>query len=144
MDIETILDTLKSACCKSTLDSSLGLGGEVFVTLDPDQLRTAVRALLAEHHVHHLSTLTALNRGTDVEVLYHFWGRGGLTLRVCCPRENPTLASIVDLIPAADWYEREVHDLFGLEFVGHPDLSHLLLPDDWDGPPPLLNTGEEE
>ena len=100
-----------------------------------------MQALLDEHGIRHLSTITALNCDGGVAVLYHFWHHGGLTLRVQCPRGSLILPSLLDLIPGADWYEREVHDLFGVEFAGRDHLDPLLLPDDWDGPPPLL--GEE-
>jgi NADH:ubiquinone oxidoreductase subunit C len=46
----------------------------------------------------------------------------------------PTLTGIW---PSASWYERETHELFGIEFEGHPDFRHLLLPEHWEGKPPL-------
>lgn len=45
------------------------------------------------------------------------------------------IPSIVDLWPGANWYERELFDLFGVEFDGHPDLKRILMPDDWAGYP---------
>jgi len=54
-----------------------------------------------------------------------------VSVNVRAPKEAPLLQSLVDLIPGAAIYEREVHDLFGVEFEGNPDLSPLLLPDGW-------------
>ncbi len=47
----------------------------------------------------------------------------------------PTAPSITGVYPGANFYEREVYDLFGIEFTGHPDLTRIMLPDDWDGHP---------
>jgi NADH-quinone oxidoreductase subunit C len=56
-------------------------------------------------------------------------------LRVQVPEAEPTVASIVDLHPGADALEREVFDLFGITFAGHPDLTRILMPEDWEGHP---------
>ena len=143
MNRAAVLDTLQEVCSEGSCDLAEGLGGEVWVEIEPTQLRAAVQALIERHDMRHLSTITAQNKAGGVEVLYHFWQRGGLTLRVYCPRERLALPSLVDLSPAADWYEREVHDMFGLEFAGHPHLSPLLLPDDWSEAPPMLDLGEK-
>ncbi len=49
--------------------------------------------------------------------------------------EDPTVESITGLYPGADAMEREAFDLFGIRFTGHPDLSRILLPDEWEGHP---------
>ena len=51
------------------------------------------------------------------------------------PEADPTVASITDLYPGADFAEREVYDMFGIAFDGHPDLTRILMPDDWVGHP---------
>ena len=62
-------------------------------------------------------------------------GRRRTRLRVQVPAGDPTVDSIVDLHPAADALEREVFDMFGIAFEGHPDLTRILMPEDWDGHP---------
>jgi NADH-quinone oxidoreductase subunit C len=61
--------------------------------------------------------------------------RARTRLRVQVPVDDATVASIVDLHPGADALEREVFDMFGIVFEGHPDLTRILMPEDWDGHP---------
>jgi NADH-quinone oxidoreductase subunit C len=56
-------------------------------------------------------------------------------LRVQVPESDPTLQSIFDVYPGTEAMERETYDLFGIVFIGHPDLSRILMPDDWEGHP---------
>jgi NADH-quinone oxidoreductase subunit C len=51
------------------------------------------------------------------------------------PRDHPRIGTVSDLWATADWHEREVYDLFGIVFEGHPDLRRILLDDDWEGHP---------
>ena len=58
-----------------------------------------------------------------------------LRIRVGVSGARPTVPSITSIFPGANFYEREAFDLFGILFDGHPDLTRLVLPDDWDGHP---------
>lgn len=85
-----------------------------------------------------LGMVTAVDRGGEFELVYRLTSRSmatGMFLKCQVPRENPVIASLVPLWPAANWQEREVYDLFGVRFEGHPDLRRMLLPDDWEGHP---------
>jgi NADH-quinone oxidoreductase subunit C len=67
-----------------------------------------------------------------------------VTFSADIPKEAPAIASLVDVFLGANWHERETHEMFGIDFVGHPDLSHLYLPDTFLGHPlrksfPLLS-----
>ena len=61
--------------------------------------------------------------------------RRRVRLRVQVPEHDCTLASIFDVHPAAEAYERETFDMFGVVFTGHPDLTRILMPEDWIGHP---------
>ena len=57
------------------------------------------------------------------------------TIKVQVPDENLTMPSITDIYPGANFYEREVFDMFGIIFENHPQLTRILMPDDWIGHP---------
>ncbi|CAN5782931.1 hypothetical protein BH18ACT15_BH18ACT15_06450 [soil metagenome] len=56
-------------------------------------------------------------------------------LHVPAPGEPPTVASVTDLWPGASFFEREAFDMFGIVFEGHPSLTRILMPDEWEGHP---------
>ena len=61
--------------------------------------------------------------------------RERLRVRVQVPEGDPTIASCFDLWPGTEAMEREVFDMFGIRFDGHPDLTRILMPEDWEGHP---------
>jgi NADH-quinone oxidoreductase subunit C len=68
-----------------------------------------------------------------LEVIYdflHFQNGLRAVYRARIPRKDPKIPTISKVFPGADWHERETHDFFGIDFVGHRDLSPFLLPDD--------------
>jgi len=77
-------------------------------------------------------------RRGDFTLVYHLMSydaNADVRLKVPLRGEYPTVASVTDLWPAADWYEREVFDMFGVRFDGHPCLRRILMPPDWEGHP---------
>ena len=66
--------------------------------------------------------------------LWKPWGKERVRVLTLVP-EGVAAPSVVSIWPSANWYEREVSDLFGVTFSGHPHLQRLLLPDDWEGHP---------
>jgi NADH-quinone oxidoreductase subunit C len=72
------------------------------------------------------------------ELNYHLVSiprREKVRLRVWLGGSDPVVDSLVPVWPGANWLEREIFDLFGIRFSGHPDLRRILLPDDWEGHP---------
>ena len=67
--------------------------------------------------------------------LLSFVHRRRIRLRVQVPESDATLRSIFELHPGTEAQEREAYDMFGIVFVGHPDLTRILMPDDWEGHP---------
>ena len=74
----------------------------------------------------------------QIEVVYHLFSyalRHGVVLKVGVPRDHPGLATVSAVWRTAIWQEREIFDLLGVDFSGHPDLRRILLPEDWVGHP---------
>tara|TARA_B100001778_G_scaffold193043_1_gene159126 strand:+ start:84 stop:497 length:414 start_codon:yes stop_codon:yes gene_type:complete len=63
------------------------------------------------------------------------------TVKVFVNDEDLTLSSITELYPSANFYEREAFDMFGIIFENHPDLTRILMPDEWEGHPLRKNYG---
>jgi NADH-quinone oxidoreductase subunit C len=83
----------------------------------------------------------------DMEILYHFTVEDldlVISLRVTLPKSKLEIDSLTSVFTAAHWIEREIHELLGVDFVGHPQLTRLLLPDDWpEGVYPLRKDYQE-
>ncbi|MDG4763630.1 NADH-quinone oxidoreductase subunit C [Solwaraspora sp. WMMD406] len=83
-----------------------------------------------------LSAVDELDDG--FAIVAHLWStraRHGLLIRTRVPRDRPVLPSVVGVFPGADWHERETHEMFGVDFTGHPHLAPLLLPPQFEGHP---------
>jgi len=97
---------------------------------------------------YHLSTITGVDLGVDIAILYHFWqGKRFVQVRTQVPKSSPKLKSISGELAAGVLYEAEIMDLLGVVFDGNPFLGKkLLLPDIYpaDAPPPLRKDSDPE
>ncbi len=78
---------------------------------------------------------TGIDSDDCFEILYHYsYDQTGCVVTVRAfirDRENPAIESILPFLPAAEWIEREIHDILGIDFRNHPNLRRLILADDW-------------
>jgi len=88
------------------------------------------------------ASVSGVDYGVDVaqrlHVVYHLLSmtyRRRIRLEVAVDVEDAHVPSVVEVYPTADWHERETWDMFGVVFDGHPALTRILMPDDWDGHP---------
>lgn len=117
--------------------------GELTVAVYREHLKPLAEYLNAddEFAFTFLSDVTGVDRfpiEPRFELNYHLLSlsrRERLRLRVRLPGEDPVIASVVPVWPTANWHEREIFDLFGVRFEGHPNLRRMLMPDDWEGYP---------
>ncbi len=119
----------------------------LYAGIDPGSLREIAGYIFHELKAR-FATAAAVQTLAGFQILYHFsLDRSGviLSLRVKLGKKDPEVDSITEIVPAADWIEREMGELFGIRFRGRPDLRRLLLSEDWpEGVYPLRkNFGEE-
>jgi NADH-quinone oxidoreductase subunit C len=78
------------------------------------------------------------NRPERFGVSYHLYSmlyNRRLRLKVFVPEEAPEVPTVTSVWPGANWLEREIFDMMGITFTGHPDMRRVLMPEDWDGHP---------
>jgi NADH-quinone oxidoreductase subunit C len=95
--------------------------------------------LLSFDHLQDLTAVDYLNK-KDVrfEVVYNLYSikyHHAIRIRAQVPENDPNISSVVSIWEGANWHERECFDMFGINFVGHPDLRRILMPEDWEGHP---------
>jgi Ni,Fe-hydrogenase III large subunit/Ni,Fe-hydrogenase III component G len=106
--------------------------GKASIQVEAGKARDVVKTMLETDAGVGISALTGLDLGEKIGLMYHLRAKRALfTLVTEVSKENPTAQSITDLIPGANFHEREAADLFGVTFEGHPNLRRLVLPDDW-------------
>lgn len=113
--------------------------GELSLVVAPAKI-ARVCEFLKSKGFDRLSSITAVDwypAEPRFEVVYHLHDlRGNRRLRLKCRlAEGETIPSVTGVWRGANWYEREVWDLFGIRFDGHPDLRRILLPEDWTDHP---------
>ena len=137
-----IVQRLRAWDEKVVAESSL-FRGELTIVVPGEHLRRAAEYLQAEEGLQFdfLSDISAVDRfpiEPRFEVNYHLLSipmRRTVRLRVWVSGSNPIVATVIPVWPTANWHEREIFDLFGIRFEGHPDLHRILMPDDWEGYP---------
>ncbi|MGI9147682.1 MAG: NADH-quinone oxidoreductase subunit C [Chloroflexota bacterium] len=94
-----------------------------------------IRSPLGHARFVDLTAVDHLTREDRFELVYLFYSLEQHRWLRLKSRTDHQAPSITPLVAGANWYEREVFDLFGIEFQGHPDLRRIMLPDDWQGHP---------
>jgi NADH-quinone oxidoreductase subunit C len=113
---------------------------ELTVTIVAGDIRDACRAVQAAGY-NFLEDVTCVDwypGEPRFHVTYHILSHGlkqRLRLRVMADSMDASVDSITDVWPSANFYEREVFDLFGVRFQGHPNLRRIMMPDEWEGHP---------
>ncbi len=116
----------------------------VFVRVDADRIKEATNILFRGFNAR-LCTVAAveLKRVFELSYIFSFDKEGVVVaLKAEIPKEKPAIDSITDVTNGSNFIEREIHDFFGINFRGHPELKRLVLPDDWPKGKYPLRKGE--
>jgi len=113
------------------------------IKIDRDDLMSVMICLLNDPTAYFdmLSCVTGVDNGPEantIDIIYNMYSipfDHHLMVKVTVPRDKPEVQSVCSIWRTANWHEREIFDLFGVQFLNHPDLRRILLPADWEGHP---------
>ena len=115
--------------------------GELTLEIAPAKITSVCGFLKYDQKFIRLSTVTAVDRYPSeprFEVVYHLHSierKERVRLKCRLRADHAEIESVTGVWAGANWYEREVFDLFGIRFLNHPDLRRIMMPDDWEGHP---------
>jgi len=128
---EEITAKLKEHLKEAFIEAVAPREGRLTVELSKECLLQAAEYLCREYDAR-LVTISATDLGLDIQLLYHFSiPKLLVNLKTIAPKEDLRIVSLTPSIFGANWIEREIHDLFGVEFEGHPDPRRLILSYEW-------------
>ena len=128
--IEDIIKQTKEAVGQWIKGVTIKNSQRIYIDIDPAGVREVCTYLWKDRGARY-SIATAVDNRTTFEVLHHLSldreGGAMVSIRAVLDRDNPSLSSLAPIIKAASWIEREMHELMGIEFPGHPDMRRLVL-----------------
>ncbi|RRR99247.1 NADH-quinone oxidoreductase subunit C [Glycomyces terrestris] len=117
--------------------------GELTIYIAPDRTEAVCKAMRDDEGLrfelcNSVSGVDYPDQRNRLHVVYHLTSmtyRRRVRLETAVGLDNPVVHSVTSVYPTADWQEREAYDMFGVVFEGHPHLTRILMPDDWEGHP---------
>ncbi|WP_195573685.1 NADH-quinone oxidoreductase subunit C [Paenibacillus sp. 1001270B_150601_E10] len=140
---EQLLEDLKHDISEQAVQTSSinrKNGHLLTLTIEPEHW-LATANWFKEHpqwQCNYLRNLSGVDQESYLEVVYHLIGlttKSEVAIHVKAEREAPSIPSVTPIWATANWNEREVYDLLGIHFTGHPNLSRIMMPDQWVGHP---------
>ncbi len=135
-----LLDNLRKKIPSAQIQAA-GSFGPVLICSSATELPEVCRILKTDPDLGFdvLEDQTVVDTGTQFILILHLVNSRDISVRLTVKapveRETPEVPTLSFLFGCADWYEREIYDMFGIKFTGHPDLCRILLPEEWQGYP---------
>jgi len=133
MDTEAAINKLTEKFSGDTVKVVLQKGRRAIVTIRPTAI-TAISEYLYKSEGYRFIIASALHTRRGFEIYYHFsFDADGsiLSLHVILDKEKPHIESLSNMFSASNWIEREMHELFGIDFLNHPNQEKLLSEGNW-------------
>ncbi len=145
LNLQTLIDSIKTNF-PSTVQDVKTFRGETTLLVKKEKIREICRYLKTDFDFKFIADITAVDylekKTPRFEVVYYLHRFGPdfdenirIRLKVEVPEEDLRIDSVTPVWSGANWLEREVYDMFGIEFIGHPDLRRILMPEDYEAFP---------
>lgn len=132
MSEEEILQKIKEKFGDYVLEASIPRPRRVVVLVPPEKYKEVAEFVAKDLGLEFLSCITGADKEEYMEVVAHIGYSIYVLVKTRIPRDNPEVDSLVDVLPAAAFYEREAYDLLGIVFKGNPDIGKkFIIPEDW-------------
>jgi len=144
--MKDIIAKIKERFTDKILKSEEKSARRIYIEFKPEDIPTVAKFIFRDLDCR-FATATGIDTPQGIEILYHFsedaTGKMVTIRTVILEKKHPQINSITPIITGAEWIEREIWELLGVNFIGHPNLKHLLLIDDWpEGKFPLRHEHE--
>jgi NADH-quinone oxidoreductase subunit C len=117
--------------------------GEAWISLEPRNLHMVLEKL-KRSGFHRLSAISGVDTGKEIELIYHVFSETYyVNVRVPVPKKNPEIRTVTGIYPGANLFEREAHEMLGVDFPGHPNLQNLFLSEGSPKNPLRKDSGEK-
>jgi len=128
-----MIDKLKEKLGDLIKDMKVQSESRIYLTIDKKNIKKVAEIIFKDMDGRYI-IVTGIDNFDNFELLYHFsFDKEGIivSLRFFLEREKAEIESLIDIIPGIFYIEREIWELLGINFIGHPNLKHFLLRDDW-------------
>ena len=145
MNTEELKTKITELLATATFDET---GQWLNISIEPKDWLTLAQQLRNEENLQfdYLFCLTCIDWKTNLTMVYHLSStiyRHNIVIKSVLNRDTPEIESVCQIWKTADFHEREVYEMFGVNFLNHPDLRLLILPDGWEGKNPMRKDFED-